>query len=387
MTAPKTYISKRISISFVSSPEKWNLPNLRQEWQKLLESSESLDLLYQSPQWFDHLAATDPDDIRLVLGVAQNDAGSLVGIVPIRVDRYNLKFDISSYSLWRTTLRRASILGSQPLLPPDKKLYYRLFTAILENIPECDCIYMDSVPTDSFLWQYLERTRGNRDLGMLYVPDGIRPYHSILLPPTFEEYLLKFHRKKRHTLKSKVKMLRELGGGKLTMLRVDSEDQIQTFLKGAVSVARHSWQQKRLGTRIDNSRQRHSTLSDLAGRGLLRSYLLICGDTPCAFLLGYQFRDVCHFVEVAYDQSFAKFSPGTVLFYLLIEDLIHHNPQHRVNFGIGHASYKRQFSNVHSEDASVLILRNNFLNKIRRTAHSLFRSCVSAIKRQMPESE
>lgn len=99
--------------------------------------------------------------------------------------------------------------------------------------------------------------------------------------------------------------------------------------------------------------------------------------------MGYQFLDVSYFVEVAYDQSFSVFSPGTVLFYLVIEDLIHYDPPHRVNFGIGHSSYKQQLSNVHSEDASVLLLRKNFPNKIRQTTHSLFRSFVHFIKRQI----
>jgi hypothetical protein len=386
-TAPQMSTNDSSTFSFVSSPEEWNLPNLRQEWEKLLKSSENLDLLYQSPQWFDHLVATDPDDIRLLLGIAQNDAGRLVGIVPIRVDWYNLKYDISSYALWKTTLRTASILGSQPLLPPDERLYNRLFTAIWENIPECDSIYMDSVPMDSFLWQYLERSRESREHCLLYVPDGIRPYHSLLLPTIFDEYLSKFKSKTRNTFKRKVKRLRGHGGGRLKILRVDSEDQIQAFLKGAVPVAKHSWQQKRLGTRIDDSCQRHSKLTDLAGRSLLRSYLLICGDKPCAFLLGYQFCGVYYYVEVAYDQSFGGFSPGAVLLYLVIEDLIHHNPPNRINFGIGHAAYKQEFGNVHSEDASVLLLRKNFPNKIRQTAHSLFRSYVRVVKRQIRKNE
>jgi GNAT superfamily N-acetyltransferase len=380
-----TYDSRTFLL--LSSPVQWNLFNLRQKWEQLLESSDNLDLLYQYPQWFDHLVATDPNDTRLLLGVVKNDTGILTGISPIRVGRYSLKFDISSYALWKTNLRTAFILGSQPLLPPDERLYDRLFTALWENLPECDCIYMDTVPTESFLWQYLDKSKWLLELWIPHVVDGIQNHHALLLPPTFEEYLSKFKSKTRNTFKRKVKRLREQGGGRLEMLRVDSEDQVQAFLEGAASVARHSWQQKRLGTRIDNSRQHSENLTDLAGRGILRSYLLICGDKSCAFLLGYQFRGVYHYVEVAYDQSFSKFSPGTVLLYLLIEDLTYHNPPNRVNFGIGHASYKQEFGNVHFKDASVLLLRKNIPNKIRQSAHSLFRSCISTIKRQIWENE
>jgi hypothetical protein len=375
------------SLSLIPGNEVIKLPQLREEWGNLLSSSENLDLLYQSPQWCEHLLAADSKNSQLLLGVAKNKVGSVVGVVPIRVGQYNLRFDISSYALWKTTLRTASILGSQPLLPNDDYIFDCLFASLWSNLRECDCIYMDSVPTNSFLWQYLGKSGENRRNDILYVPDGARPYHSLLLPATFAEYLSSFKRKKRYNLERQVKMLRDHGGGVLDMMRVDSESQIQGFLEGAVWVARNSWQQTRIGTRIDNSPQRHAKLADLAERGLLRSYLLICGEKPCAFILGYQFRDVYHYVEIAYDQSFTKFSPGTVLLYLLIEDLIRHNAPQKVNFGIGHASYKQEFSNIHNEDASVLLLRKTIANRIRMISHSSFRSLIHAVKKRIKEKD
>ena len=137
-SAEQTTNYKSGTISLVSSPEQWSLPELRQTWEKLLDSSDNLDLLYQSPQWFEHLFATNTNNTRLLLGVAKNNTGCLAGIVPIRIDRYSLKFDISSYTFWKTTLSTAFILGSQPLLlTNEERLYDNFFSAIWQNIPEC----------------------------------------------------------------------------------------------------------------------------------------------------------------------------------------------------------------------------------------------------------
>jgi len=368
--------------SLVSSPQIINSREFRDQWGSLLSSSNNLDLLYQSPNWFDHLSFINSDK-KLSAEVYKDDSDQILGIVPILIGQYWLRFDISAQALWKTPLNTAYILGSQPLVPHHENIYDMLFASIWEDFPDCDCVYIDSLPTDSFLWNYLKKVGTERKNYLLYIPDGVRPYHSLLLPPTFDEYLSNFKRKKRYNLERQVKMLRDYGDGKLDMIRVDSEDRIQDFLEGAVSISQNSWQQTRIGTRIDNSPQRHAKLADLAERGLLRSYLLICGEKPCAFILGYQFRDVYHYVEIAYDQSFTKFSPGTVLLYLLIEDLIRHNAPQKVNFGVGHASYKQEFGNIHNEDASVLLLRKTIANRIRMISHSSFRSLIHAVKKRI----
>jgi GNAT superfamily N-acetyltransferase len=378
--AREAFASRPFSFSLLSPSEIEKSPILRQEWARLLDSNDNLDLLYQSPQWFDHLMTTDN---RLFLGVLRDNAGRHLGIVPIRLGTYNLKFDVYAHALWKISLRTAFVLGSQPLLPKDNDFYDYVFATIWNNLPQCECIYMDSVPTDCFLWQHLRKSGSKQENYTIYVPDGTRPYHCVLLPSTFDEYLSKFKRKKRYNLERQVNVLRDHGNGRLDVVRVDSEAQIESFLKSAVCVARSSWQQTRIGTRIDEGQGRHAKLSDVARRGLLRSYLLISGEKACAFVLGYQYRDVYHYVEIAYDENFAKFSPGTVLLYLLIKDLIQYNPPKRLNFGVGHASYKQEFGNIHYEDASVLLLRNNLVNKIRCMGHSSFRYLIRILRKRL----
>jgi len=219
-----------------------------------------------------------------------------------------------------------------------------------------------------------------KQLFYVYLIEGIRPYHEIKLPGTFEEYLSKFSSRKRGNLKRRVKKLNECNNGNLKLVTIKSTDQITAFLDSAESIAENSWKLKPLGVRIKNNEAFRDRLIDSAKRGLLRSYILL-GEKPLAFVLGYQFNDIYHYVEIAYDQVFAKYSPGTVLLYMIIEDLINDNSPKKVNFGIGDATFKKEFGNVHEKDASILLLRKKFKNRFLFTSHSLFRSGVILVKK------
>jgi hypothetical protein len=148
-------MGNKFSISLVSPSEVEKLPTLHQEWDELLESSENLELLYQSPKWFGHLLAINPYNNNLVLGIIKDKSGQTVGIVPIGFGQNILSFDVSSYRLWKVRLRTASILGSQALMPQNEDIYEQLFMTLMSAFPEIHCIYLGSVPIDSFLWEYL----------------------------------------------------------------------------------------------------------------------------------------------------------------------------------------------------------------------------------------
>jgi hypothetical protein len=372
--------SSAVSFSFISSSEKWCAPAIQETWKALLEKSDNITKLYQSPQWFYHLFETE-DNPNLLLGVLRNELGNSEGIVPIKISLNYLKFDIKAYSLFKIPLRTAFILGSLPLLAQEESFYDCLFFALWQSLQSCDCIYMDSVPLKSFLWQYLENSKVIRDYYIIYVPDGSRPHHSLLIPANFNEYLSNFDRKNRAELKRRLRIFQNNSNGTFNLLRIESEDQIKAFLKSAVTVSRNSWQQKRLGVRIDNSHQVQEKLSDLAGRGLLRSYLLMSGKNPCAFRLGYQFNDIYLSAETGYDQTYSSFSPGKVLTLLMIEDFTIYNKPRLLDFGIGHANWKKELSNIHDIDASVYHFRKTIRNKIFRGGHRTLRFSAHFIKK------
>jgi CelD/BcsL family acetyltransferase involved in cellulose biosynthesis len=355
---------------------------LRQEWQSLLAASDNVYVQYQAPEWYDHLCCTDSEGLLPPITI-RDTGGRLVGIAPLRCTNRRLRFELKSRTLCSFRVRAVSILGGQPLLVPDTELHNQLFAAVIAAAPQSDAIYLHSVPTDSFCWSYLANSPWIEEHFFTYLPAGIRSFHVLDVPASFEAYLSKFKAKVRYNLKRQVRLLAEHGRGQLECMRIETAQQVPAFIRAAHAVARRSWQDERVIPDIYRQLSKPGSLKDLAHRGLLRSYVLLCADRPCALVLGYQYRDLYHYAEIAYDQSFRRFSPGTVLLYLLIEDLIRHRRPRCLNFGIGDAPYKHEFGNQQFEDASILLLRRTPANVLRVRSHAAFRACVNATKARL----
>lgn len=353
---------------------------IRAMWEQLTRLSSNIDVLYQSPQWIDHLLAigwTAP----LHLGVVRAASGECTGVVPVNVSPYTVRFQVGAFSLWQKPLRTVYLMGSQPSIPQETRAYDRLFAALGEGLPQCDAVYMNSVPTDSFLWRYLKESPFIREHFLMLLPEGIRPHHTIELPATFEEYLAKFSGKTRKTLRRRVKALAAHGGGALELKRIESADQVEFFVTAAAQVAPRSWQHSCIGSRIADDAPTRARLRDLAQRGLLRCYVLVCGGTPHAFSLGYQFRGVHYDVEAVHDRFVARYSPGTVMLCLMLQDLIADGRLRRYDFGTGDSGFKRQFGNARFEDAAVLLLRRSVGHRFLQYGHRVFTASVGSARR------
>ena len=353
---------------------------IRAMWEQLTRLSSNIDVLYQSPEWIDHLLAigwTAP----LHLGVMRAASGACTGVVPVNVSPYTVRFQVGTFGLWQKPLRTVYLMGSQPSIPQETRAYDRLFAALDEGLPQCDAVYMNSVPTESYLWRYLKESPFIRERFVMLLPEGIRPHHTIELPGTFEEYLAKFSGKTRKTLRRRIKALTEHGGGALELKRIESPDQVEFFVSAAAQVAPRSWQHARIGSRIGDDAPTRARLRDLAQRGLLRCYVLVGGGIPHAYSLGYQFRGVHYDVEAVHDRFVARFSPGTVMLCLMLQDLIGDGRLRRYDFGSGDSGFKRQFGNAQFEDAAVLLLRRSVGHRLLQYGHRIFTATVGSTRR------
>lgn len=370
----------RCTIALVPIEEAIGDGTLYAQWQALLAGSTQLDALYQSPEWCEHLLRVTPG-LRMWAAVARDESGALCGVVPVRLAQYVLRYDVAARSLWDRPLATAFVMGSQPLFGASAQTYAQLLRAIWERIPACDAVYMNSVPTGSVLWQFLETLRQRRSEGVVCLPDGIRPHYWIALPENFEEYLAKFSSRKRYNLRTAARKIAAARPEPLRLVRVETPEQVEAFVTAAAAVSRRSWQQARIGNRIEDSDAQRAQLLDLARRGMLRSYLLQCGGTTYACAIGWQHAGTYHGVEIAFDQDYAELSPGTVLLYLIIEDVITHKSAKRFDLGIGAGAHKQQFSNASFDDASVLVLAPTAKARLLVTSHALLRALARTARK------
>jgi hypothetical protein len=311
------------------------------------------------------------------LATVRDGAGAVVGVVPLRVARTGLTLDVAGRVLWESRARAVHILGSLPLLPADPALHDLLFAALDKEFAGCAAIAMASVPTESFLWRKVHGSRLLQSKFMPYAVHGVRGCHTIDLPMTVEEYRAKFGAKKRYNLGRQVRLIRRRCGG-LELRRIDLPHQVGGLVR-AMNAAREAavpnrW--NRPGPPIVDQR----AAEDLAGRGLLLSYLLVCDGRPGAALMGVQYRDAYHLDAIFRDRSLDRFSPGSTALHLAIEDLIRNTPIRRIDLGFGEPTYTHSSTNAVEPRASLLLMRKTLANRLRRGTHATFQSLVKAAK-------
>lgn len=356
------------SVSFLTVAEAECSPDLQAAWEGLLETRSHLFAGYQSLAWLGHLQRGLACGEELRIAVLRS-AGSVVGITSLRIGRLALAHRLKLFPR-SGAMMTAQVVGHQPLMPDSAPLFDCLLAGIHQEFPECDCVYLRMLPLDSFALRHLSRQASVGRRFIYYAPADETRTHAIRLPGSFDEYVARFNPKHRSTLRRKLRLLREHGQGSLELKRYESPADVDEFLGHTQALVRKTWQFQVSAWLLQNQAGSHAELTDLATQGWLRSYVLHCGGRPCAYVYGYQLGDVYYYDQPGFDQDLARFSPGTSLLYLLIEDLLRHRPPRLVSFGFGDAGYKRAFADTHSDDAVVYLLRRNWRNRIRVAAHA-----------------
>ena len=345
------------TIQFLATEHEWNAPDVQEAWQRLMAVSANPSALFQSPEWFENKYKTKREELRVA--VVQNSA-KITAVAPLLLAQQ--EFDLK---LCRMQFRTAQFLGGEGLMP--EEAYEELFKTIFQKF-DVDAIHFRLLHTNSACWKAVQSSRA----GFVRVHEQFKMYF-VGLPGTFDEYLAgRFDSPHRRDLKKRVKSLREQG--ELRLQRISAPEDVPEFLRVGGKVACASWQAAKASYLIEETPEWNAHLSDLGRRGILRSYLLWCDSRPCAYVLGFQGGGYYHYSFAGYDQSMAKFSPGTVMLLFIIEDLIQHNHPGKLNFGEGEDEYKRRFSSEATGVANVTILRRSMKGRLRAAAFGAYSS-------------
>lgn len=335
-------------------------------WGRLLGDNPNLYAQYQSPAWWDHLGTTpEAADRRLLV---MRIGSGIAGVVPLQLVVRTIDTSLPAALQNLSSIRCAELLGSLPLTPVDAGVAAMMLDAVLEDVPEAQAIYFKSIPETS-AWADLIMQAGSATRNGFGYVSRETAFHSLELPGSYDEYLGQFGKKKRYNLKRQLRLMEEAYGGEMRVDCITREDQVDLFLAANTTVVAESWKDPGLTAAYARTPTNHARYADLARRGLLRGYLLRHGERPVACVIGYQFGDSYHYADIAYSRSDIQLSPGSVLLFLIIRDLIENTAVRRVNFGIGDADYKRQFGNRHGRDRAVWVMRATARNRAICAVH------------------
>lgn len=227
--------------------------------------------------------------------------------------------------------------------------------------------------------------RISRDHDLLrYVPSQYERRY-IDLEGTFDDYLKRFSSKSRSTLRRKVRKFGRLCGGQPRWKSYRTPEECEEFHRLAREVSQKTYQERLLDAGLPETEQFKEEMLRAAERDETRGYLLFHEERPVAYLHCPIHDGVVFYGFLGYDPEYAKWSPGTVLQHLALEQLFQEPDLTMFDFTEGEGAHKSFFSThgVLCADIYYLkkTLRNRFLVRLHTTLDSLSRAIVRLLDR------
>jgi CelD/BcsL family acetyltransferase involved in cellulose biosynthesis len=326
-------------------------PDLVAKWCKLAERAPS-SLVEMHPQIVLLGAGADTNSPRGLLLHASDQAGELTSLAVLM--EKDVALPLLPGLAWRPSLRGLRLVGSR-LLQTDSDVELADFAASFQQLlsgpgARYACLLLEDVPVDSPWWEIFRSNRRLRRIEHV----APQPRWFLRFPGSAEAYWKGFSSKTRYNFRRQKRLFDH------QWQAVTKPAQVASFLSDATAVSSRSWQGKRLGLRVRSDFDRLLFFSRLAELGALRCYLLRSQGEPVAFAIGTQWHGRFILEEIGYDTRYANYSPGTVLWLNILEDMFQRNTPELVDFGFGDGAYKQLFGNQSSQSGTLLVVSRRF---------------------------
>jgi hypothetical protein len=199
---------------------------------------------------------------------------------------------------------------------------------------------------------------------------SLRYRHCFIdLNRSFAEYESKFSSKTRSTIKRKIRKYAEHCGGDIPWKTYRAPTEMDEFYRHAREVSSKTYQEKLLDAGLPDSESFEAEMLALATQDRLRAYILFEGTRPVSYLYCPVVHDVPTYGHLGYDPALSKFSVGTVLQWLAVEQLFNERRFRFFDFTEGESEHKNQFATHNLRCINVCFLRRSLRNRALVRAH------------------
>lgn len=315
--APSTSrVALETQTQFLTVSREEMLP-LSSEWRSLSERGGGRDEPFSQPEWFFAYSRAFETNRPIHLVVTRGD-GRLKGLIPF-VSRSSFFGHVPA-----RTLRSLSGIHSCrfDLVHGDSEpseVARDLWSSIREQ-PNWDVIEALDVPSDGAFRQllthatkvgFLTATWSTRKSPYLLLPTGNGdPFKNC--PANYKSF--------RARLPNKLRKLQQEGAVSFQIHTTDCHQALTQFL----ALESSGWKGLKGSSIASDTRLVHfysAIVEELARRGFVRMYSLLLDRQPVAMHLGLAMNKCYYAPKVAYDETFARFSPGQILVHYAIADL------------------------------------------------------------------
>jgi len=197
---------------------------------------------------------------------------------------------------------------------------------------------------------------------LCYVP--LQYQHCYIdLQLSFESYRNKFSSKTRSTLNRKVRKYAEHCGGTIPWKTYKTPSEMRDFFRLASTVSKLSYQERLLDAGLPDTEDFILQAESLAANQRVRAYILFDGEQPVSYLYCPVYEDVLIYSYLGYDPSYLQMSVGTVLQWLVIEQLFTEVRFRYFDFTEGQSDHKRLFATHQRQCANVFLVKFTLRNR------------------------
>jgi len=180
----------------------------------------------------------------------------------------------------------------------------------------------------------------------------------LALNSSFEEYLNGFKKKSRYNLTRNIKLFNEATDGDYELKKFNSESEVTLFYEMLDRIYKKTWQSATFGYCLRGNPIELNLAMVAAQKNWFRSYVLMLHNIPIAYVLGFQYGNSYYWDEIGFDSAYKELSPGSVLTYFSIEDIMSNKPPKYINFGYGENVYKKIYGNLTEPAVNLVLVRS-----------------------------
>jgi len=323
-------------------------------WQERLPASDEAAYFTSGPEWFGMMCGDDPAAGIVVAG--RDDGGAVRLILPLLRTDWHLELSLAGRRLAGKTLSALKTCGTglirDAVSPSELK---EAWEKIGQGCSGSHAVWVGEIVSEQDLTDVRESCSSG---GSFFVhPLCLRlPSYRQVLPPTLEDCLKRRSVRSRNRILTKERALSRELGRPCSLVEVRSVADWAPYSERIEQLMNSSWQAQWLGHRFALD-----TYEEAAGKGWVRGFLLVGGESVLAFTLCYQAMGRLIYGRLGYDRRFGKYSPGTILQYRMLERLYDRDTPRVIDFGEGEADYKAQWADVVGQMSSLLIVRRTRL--------------------------
>lgn len=201
------------------------------------------------------------------------------------------------------------------------------------------------------------------------------------LTGSFDDYLATFSGKSRSTLRRKVRKFAKLSGGELDLRAYRTAKEFAEFHEAARALSALTYQEQLMDAGLPDGEEARAEMMRLAAQDRARGWLLFFEGRPVSYLYCPVQGETMIYAYLGYDPEFARHSPGTVLQFAAMEQIIEEGRFKRFDFTEGDGQHKRQFSTGSVDCVDMLLLRPKIANRALLASLKAFDGSMALSKR------